>query len=140
MNNGKPIIAIVDDEKDICSVLAMLFQNRDVPVSFIAYDGQEAFLKFGRADPKPDIVILDYRLHDAEGVDVMRDMLKIQPSTKIIFLSADVDAMKEAYRAGATLFLAKPVSLRTITDAIDIVHNAQGKYEYDGYKFVKSEV
>lgn len=140
MNNSKPVIAIVDDERDLCSVLARLFQSRDMPVSFIAYDGQEALLKFGCADPKPDVVILDYRLKDANSVGLMKEMLVMHSSTKIIFLSADVGATKEAYEAGAVLFLVKPVSIKTITDAIDIVHNEQGKYEYDGYKFVKSEV
>ena len=137
VKNGKPIIAIVDDEKEICSMLSKLFQSISVPVSFIAYDGLEALLKFGRADPKPDIVILDNRLQHEEGVDVMRRLHMIQPSTKVIFFSSDAGAKKEAYAAGAVLFLVKPVSIKTITDAIDIVHNDQSKYEYNGFTFAK---
>ena len=140
MNKSKPVIAVVDDEKEFCSVLAKLFQKRDIPVSFIAYDYQEALSKWGAADPKPDIIILDHRLQYAEGVDLMRKMLMTNSSTKAMFLSSDVDAMKEAYEAGAVLFLKKPVSIKTITDAIDIVHNNQGKYEYDGYRFSKYTV
>ena len=140
MNNGKPIIAIVDDERRICSLLVTLFQKRDIPVSFIAYDSQDALLIFESVDPRPEIVILDTRLENAEGVDLMRGMLLIQPSTKIIFLSSEVDVMKDAYKAGAVLFLVKPVSIKTIIDAIDIVHTNQGKYEYDGYKFIKLKV
>ena len=64
----------------------------------------------------------------------------IHPSAKVIFLSSDVGAKKEAYEAGAALFLAKPVSIKTIIDAIDIVHNNQCKYEYDGFTFAKSRV
>ncbi len=70
----------------------------------------------------------------------MREMFMIQPSIKVIFLSSDIDAMQEAYVAGATLFLVKPVSIKTITDALNIVHNNQGKYEYNGFTFIKSEV
>ena len=140
MKNCKPITAIVDDEKGMCSMLATLFQRSDIPVSFIAYDFQEALLKFGSAEPKPDIVIMDHRLQYEKGVDLMREMLVIQPSTKVIFLSSDVGAMKEAYVAGATIFLVKPVSIKIIIDAIDIMHNKQGKYEYNGFKFVKSEI
>ena len=140
MDNNKPIIAIVDDEKDICSVMATLFRRRGIPVSFIAYDGDEALFKFGFANPKPDIIMMDHRLQNAMGVDLMRKMLTIQPSIKFIFLSSDVDAMNEAYEAGAVLFLMKPVSLKTITDAIDIVYNNPGKYKYNGFKFIKAEV
>jgi FixJ family two-component response regulator len=140
MNNGKPIIAIVDDEKEICSLLVRLFKKRDIPVSFVAHNDLEALSKWGGADPKPDIVILDYRLQYANGVDMMRKMLTIQPSTKVILLSSDLGAMKEAYEAGAVLFLMKPVGIKTITDAVDIVHNNQGKYEYDGFRFSKCTV
>ena len=140
MKSDNPNIAIVYDEIDVCSVLVELFLRRDLPVSFVAHDGPGALLKFKSADPKPDIVILDYRLQHAKGVDVMREMLLMQSSTKVIFLSADLGAMKEAYDAGAALFLVKPVSIKTITDAVDVVHNNQGKYNYNGFKFVKSEV
>lgn len=140
MNNGKPIIAIIDDEREICSLLAKLLQRSNIPVSFLAYNGKEALLKFRCADPKPDIVILDHRLQFEEGVDVMKKLHMIQPSTKVIFLSSEVDAKKEAYEAGAVLFLTKPVSIKTITDAIDIAHNNQCKYEYDGFTFARSRV
>jgi two-component system, chemotaxis family, chemotaxis protein CheY len=140
MVNNKPIIAIVDDEKDICSVMATLFHRRGMPVCFIAYDGDEALFKFESVCPKPDIIMMDHRLQNAMGVDLMRKMLTIHPSTKFIFLSSDVAAMNEAYEAGAVLFLMKPVSVKTITDAIDIVYNNQGKYKYNGYNFTKIEV
>ena len=111
-----------------------------MPVSFIAYGGDEALFKFESAYPKPDIIMMDHRLQNAMGVDLMRKMLTIHPSTKFIFVSSDVAAMKAAYEAGAVLFLMKPVSVKTITDAIDIVYNNQGKYKYNGYKFTKIEV
>ena len=139
MDNNKPIIAIVDDEEDICSMMAKLFQRRGISVSFTAFDGDEALSKFGYAEPKPDIIMMDHRLQNDKGVDLMRKMIAMQPSTKFIFLSSDVDAMREAYNAGAALFLMKPVSVKTITDAIDIVYNNPGKYKYNGFKFIKSE-
>lgn len=137
---GKPIVAIVDDERYMCSLLATLFKKNDIPVSFIAYDVNEALLKFECSDPKPDIVIMDHRIQYDESMDLMKEMLLIQPSTKIIFLSSEIDVMKEAYGSGAMLFLVKPVSIKTIIDAINIVHNNEGKYEYNGFTFVKSEV
>ena len=52
MKIGKPITAIVDDEKEMCSMLATLFRRRDIPVSFIASNGQDALLKLGSFKPK----------------------------------------------------------------------------------------
>ena len=48
-----------------------------------------------------------------------REILKIDPSAKIIFLSADIQVKEEAMRSGAFMFLKKPVSIKTITDAVE---------------------
>jgi DNA-binding NarL/FixJ family response regulator len=139
MKHSKATIAIVDDDRCMCSLLVKLFQKRGLPVSFADRYGEEAMLKLEKADPKPDIVIMDYVLPEAYHLDMAREIRMRRPSTRIIFLSFEADAAGEAYAAGAVLFLVKQVSIKTITDAIDVVHNNQGKYEYDGFKFVKSE-
>ena len=117
-------IAIVEDEKDLVRVYVRLFQKRGIPVCFIAYDGNEAILKFIACSPKPHIVIMDYRLPTLNGIEVTKRILEIDPDTKILFLSADASVKEEALRCGAFIFLAKPVSLKVITDAVDTVITA----------------
>lgn len=112
-------IAIVEDEKDLVRVYTRLFQKRGVPVCFVAYDGNEAILKFIACTPKPHIVIMDYRLPTMNGIDVTKRILEIDLDTKVIFLSADISVKEEALRAGAYTFLSKPVSIYTITNTVD---------------------
>jgi CheY-like chemotaxis protein len=114
-------IAIVEDEKDLVRVYTRLFEKRDIPVCFVAYDGNEAILKFIKCTPKPHIVIMDYRLPTMNGIEVTKKILDIDPETKIIFLSADTSVKDEALRSGAFIFLAKPISLKVITEAIEKV-------------------
>jgi CheY-like chemotaxis protein len=114
-------IAIVEDEKDLVRVYIRLFEKRCIPVCFVAYDGNEAILKFIECSPKPHVVLMDYRLPTMNGIEVMIRVLEIDPDTKIIFLSADVSVKEEALKAGAYTFLAKPVSLKVITNAVDDV-------------------
>jgi two-component system, chemotaxis family, chemotaxis protein CheY len=114
-------IAIVEDEKDLVRVYVRLFERRGIPVCFIAYDGDEAILKFIECSPKPHVVIMDYRLPTMNGIEVTRRILEIDPDTKIIFLSADISVKEEALKAGAFTFLAKPVSLNVITNAVDTI-------------------
>ena len=116
-------VAIVEDEIEMVKVLKRFFGMRGVPISFIAYDGKEAVERFRAATPKPDIVLLDNRLPYKDGITVAREIMAMDPRTQIIFLSADIQAEKEAIASGAALFIRKPSSLQVIARAIDAVSN-----------------
>ena len=117
-------IAIVDDEVQLVRTYELLFKRRHIPMAFTAYDGHEAIEKFRKADSKPRIVIIDYRLPSMSGVDVMKEILAIVPGTKIIFISGDDSIQKESVDAGATVFLKKPTSIMIITDTVTRLMNA----------------
>ncbi len=120
-------LAIVEDEKDLVRVYVRLFERRGIPVCFIAYDGNEAILKFIECSPKPHIFLMDYRLPTLNGIEVTKKILEIDPDTKVIMISADTNVKEEALRNGACTFLAKPVSLQDITNAVEtIIKNNDG--------------
>ncbi len=123
-------IAIVEDEKDLVRLYVRLFEKRGIPVCFIAYDGNEAILKFIQCTPKPHIVIMDYRLPGMNGIEITKRILEIDPETKIIFLSADASVKEKALKAGSFTFLAKPASLKEITNAVDRVIKANSKVKF----------
>lgn len=114
-------LAIVEDEKELVDLLLKLFKIKKIEVCFIAYDGREALLNYIRCDPKPHLIFMDYRLPGMDGIAVMKEMLRIDPSTKVIFLSADEDIKNEALFAGATVFLQKPATLKEIGNVIQEV-------------------
>jgi two-component system chemotaxis response regulator CheY len=62
---------------------------------------------------------MDYRLPTLNGIEATKKILEIDPETKIIFLSADVSVREEALQIGVFIFIAKPASLKEITDAIE---------------------
>jgi two-component system chemotaxis response regulator CheY len=120
-------LAIVEDERDLVRVLLLLFKKLNIRVCFIAYDGREALEKFIETTPKPHVVIMDYRLPTMNGIEVTREMLKIDPQTRVIFMSADAAVEDEALAAGAVVFLKKPASIRDIDAAIQDIMK---KYPY----------
>jgi two-component system chemotaxis response regulator CheY len=97
----------------------MLFGKHDIPISFVAYDGTEAIREFEKADPKPLVFLLDYRLPGITGIDVLKEILKRQPDSRIIMLSADSDVREDALNSGAVSFLKKPVSIKEILKAVE---------------------
>ena len=117
------MVAIVEDEKELVAILKKYFYVKGIPISFVAYDGETAVKLFRAAAPKPDVILLDYRLPAKDGIAVAREMLAIEPRARIIFLSGDSRVEKEALAAGAALFLKKPSSLQAIINAIDFISN-----------------
>jgi DNA-binding NtrC family response regulator len=112
-------IAIVEDEKDLVKVYEKIFSKRNIFICFVAYDGLEAVKKFIECTPKPHVVLMDYRLPIMNGVEATKEILKIDPYTKIVFLSADVSVRDEAMRVGACIFLKKPASIKDILGAME---------------------
>lgn len=112
-------VAIVDDEPKVVRTYELLFKRRQIPLSFYAYDGAEAIMKFKKANPRPKLVIIDYRLRTMTGLDVLKAIIAEEPATKIIFISGDDNARKMSIDAGAHLFLKKPVGIKEITEAIN---------------------
>src|ERR1700722_7155315 len=102
----KSKILVVDDENDLRQLLAaVLGELYDVSQ---AASGS-ALKKLFAADP-PDVVLLDVKLPDADGLDLLTQIKKRWPDTEVILLSGyGTMAMAiEAGRRGAYNFLTKP--------------------------------
>ncbi len=112
-------IAVVEDEKDLVKLYRRVFDKKGIKICFIAFDGLEAVKKYIECLPKPHVILMDYRLPIMDGITATRDILKMDPDVKVIFLSADISVKEEALRAGAYLFLKKPVNINDITKAVE---------------------
>jgi DNA-binding NtrC family response regulator len=112
-------VAIVDDEPKLVRTYELLLMHRQIPISFLAYSAEEALEKFRKADPRPKVIVIDYRMPSGNGIDLMKWIIAEEPGTKIIFISGDEDARKESLDSGAHMFLKKPARIKDITDAIN---------------------
>lgn len=117
MNDG--CVAVVDDEPQLVRTYELLFKRRQIPLSFVAYDGHEAIDKFRQASPRPGVVIVDNRLPSMSGIEVIKAILAIEPLTRVIFISGDDGVRDESLGAGATVFLKKPTPIKEITETIN---------------------
>ena len=114
---------VVDDDRLMIELFESLSSFHDIEVVGKALDGDVALEVYRSIDPPPDIVLMDQRMPNMSGIECMREILKIDPSAKIIFISADADALDEAISEGARAFLVKPCRVSEIMDTIDRVHN-----------------
>ena len=79
----------MEDDVYLVEFYAKALELLDHKVVGCAYDGNEAIQKFKEFNIKPDIIIMDHRLPLKNGIEAMKEILKLEPSMKIIFASAD---------------------------------------------------
>jgi two-component system chemotaxis response regulator CheY len=112
-------VAIVDDERSLVEVYRRIFEIKGIPICFVAYDGEEAVRQFAEHNPKPCVVLMDYRMPGVNGIQATRRILGIDAKAKVIFISADEGVREDAIRAGALMFIQKPASVREIIAAVE---------------------
>lgn len=115
-------LMVVDDDRLMIELFESLSSFHDIEVVGKALDGDAALEVYRSIDPPPDIVLMDQRMPNLSGIECMKEILKIDPSAKIIFISADADALEEAISEGARAFLVKPCRVSEIMETISRVH------------------
>jgi two-component system chemotaxis response regulator CheY len=118
-------IAIVDDERVIVEFYRKIFDMKQIPVVFVAYDGNEAVKKFQESPVKPQVIIMDFRMPTMDGIEAAKSIMNMEPKTKIIFVTADPGSKTEAMKLGAAGFIEKPVGLKEIMAQVELVLNEQ---------------
>jgi DNA-binding NarL/FixJ family response regulator len=115
-------VLVVDDFKPfrqfVCSTLG---RRSDVHVIGEAADGLEAVQK--AEELKPDLIMLDIGLPTVNGIEAARQIRKLSPESKIIFLSQESspDVMQEAFRLGAWGYIVKSHAGRNLLAAVESV-------------------
>jgi len=119
-------VFLVDDQtlvrKGIRSLLSLL---PDIEIAGEAVDGREALRLIPAAAPY--VVLLDIRMPEMDGLDVLRALVQPGRAPHFIILTTfdDSDVLLEGCKAGARGFLLKDVSLEQLASAIASV--AEGR-------------
>ena len=114
-------VLIVDDELFIVELYRDILQLRGYKIVGTAFDGEEALRRYNESLDKPDVVIMDHRMPVMNGVEATREIVRVNPNQKVIFVSADVLVEKEAREAGATEFLPKPFRMDDLIERMQKV-------------------
>jgi CheY-like chemotaxis protein len=103
-------ILVVDDEQEIRNMICNFLSIKGYNVAS-AGSGEEALIKIKTS--KPQLVLCDIRMPGMDGLMVLKKILEIDPSIKVVMLSAiqDEDVLTEASKEGAVDYLIKPCSL-----------------------------
>lgn len=113
-------ILIVDDEKDLCSLLSDALTQKNYNVS-IANTKREAMACLKKKSP--DLVLLDLKLPDGDGIKILPRIKRVNPETVVIVISAygSEEARQMAKKGGAFTFINKPFTEEDILRSIKVL-------------------
>src|SRR5881398_770999 len=111
-------ILIVDDDRSTRELLSMHLEERGFGV-LSAATGAEGF-KLAE-ETSPSVIILDMRLPDASGIDLIPELRKRAGETPVLMITAHHDMATTilAMKAGAFDYIHKPIDIRAFDVALD---------------------
>jgi len=103
-------ILIVDDEEGHAEALSEGLSSEDYSV-FIATSGHEGLQRIQESNP--DLVITDLKMHDVDGIEILRRAKERVPDAEVIVVTGfgTVETAVEAMHEGAANYLRKPINL-----------------------------
>ena len=122
----RPTLLIVDDEPGPRESLRIVFKDRYNCVT--ATCGRDG-IEYARAHPI-DAAILDIKMPDLSGVDVLRELKEIDPNIECVMLTGyeTIETARAAVRYGAADYLNKPFDVFSVREVLDkCMRRRQGK-------------
>ena len=101
-------IMVVDDDQSVRIFLTKALEEYGYKVA--AADGGRSALKLV-VEFKPDLVLLDVRMPEMNGVEVLKNLTETHPGLPVIMLTgmSDTKLLEQTFDIGAVDFITKPV-------------------------------
>lgn len=115
MQNGK--VLIIDDEPSLLESLNMFLTERGYDVQ-CAFDACNGLKKSDTFDP--EVIVLDIRLPDMDGLEVLKELKKRGKESNTIMITAfhDMETTIQAIKLGAHEYIPKPIDVEELEKAI----------------------
>ena len=125
---SKISVLLVDDQTLVRQGIQSLLSLADsVEVVAQANDGQEAFDYLKANATSIDVVLMDIRMPNVNGIEALKLIKEHQLDIPVVMLTTfdDHESVIQAIQAGAKGYLLKDVSLETLVEAIETVHKGE---------------
>ncbi|MDX9788712.1 MAG: sigma-54 dependent transcriptional regulator [Desulfobacterales bacterium] len=98
---------IIDDDRNILTTLEMYLEDKGF-LTMTAASGEQGLLQFRRE--APDLVLLDMKLPDRDGLTVLKDIVSFGTKTQVLMITAyaTIETAVSAVKMGAFDYLPKP--------------------------------
>jgi two-component system, chemotaxis family, chemotaxis protein CheY len=113
-----PTVLIVDDALFMRMMIKDILSKDGFEVVGEAENGAEAVKKY--AELQPDLVTMDIVMPEMDGIEAVRNIMKINPDARVLMCSAmgQQPLVVEALEAGAKDFIIKPFQPAKVVEAV----------------------
>lgn len=110
-------VLLVDDEREFVQTLSERLMLRDM-IPAVVYDGESALNLIN--EDEPDVMILDLKMPDIDGIEVLRKVKQTRPEIEVIILTGHGNEAdrKLCMELGAFAYLQKPLDINVLSDTI----------------------
>jgi CheY-like chemotaxis protein len=114
-------ILIIDDNDDLRDTLVVLLEDEGY-TTFVAHDGQSGVRMFDKT--RPDLVLTDIIMPDADGIETIRQIRRLDPTARIVAMSGrsligNDYYLRMAKTLGAAEILPKPFEPDRLMRAVE---------------------
>jgi len=143
-NREKPNVLVADDEPNILRAMSLILKS-EFDVALVE-NGDKAIKKIQQGIDF-DVVSLDLQMHGMSGIETLKAVKQLSPSTEVLIITAhsDVESVKAALKLGAYDYVDKPFSnaelLESVHKGVKRRKNAIGaKKTRDQLDFTKAQL
>lgn len=124
-------VLVVDDEEEFVATLVKRLTKRGVSCA-TAFTGAQAIAALKTKDF--DVMLLDMKLPDSDGKDVLREAKRLKPATQVVILTGHISAKDgiEGLDCGAHDYLMKPVEFESLLESLQIASQKKGVCKHNG--------
>jgi DNA-binding NtrC family response regulator len=133
-------VFLIDDDELIVSMLSKVLKNEGYDVR-TATSARDVVGKI--ASWSPSVVMLDIRLPDRNGIEILEDIVKRGIDSQVVMLTADdtAETAVKAMKLGAADYLTKPFNVDEVKIVLrNIIEKGKLKQEVDYLRKVSSEL
>ena len=111
-------IFVVDDDLPSFQLIEEIFAGYKVTLEYFS-SGKE-FLQTISRDNLPDLIIMDIQLPGADGLELTKEVKKIDPSVPVIAYTSYAMAgdRERCIQAGCSAYISKPIDLDAFLDTV----------------------
>lgn len=136
-------IAVVDDDKLVVELIAdFLQQQHDFTVILTADSGNSFLEQLESIEVKPDVVLLDLRMADGNGLETIEKLKKDNSTLKIIVLSSHYKASSIGYllKLGVHAFIPKETDKKDLTHVIREVNSKEHYFTSEQIEVLRNQI
>ena len=117
-------IMVLDDVYDAAQLTKRILEENGHHVH--AFTEEEEALNFVRENTI-DLAILDIRLKQKTGIEILAELKKLSPDTRVMMLTGypTIETAQAALQLGATEYCVKPIDTEELEDKVDKILRAK---------------